>query len=339
MEFNAKDIKEKAKVDYEKTWLETASLLTKKGRKMQWPKSLGKKHPIIETELKFREIFLNLGFEETILPTIIPDTEVYKQYGPEAPLILDRVFYLGGLNRQELGISKDKEQQISKVIPEFSGFDKLSTILRNYKKGEIEADDFVETMVRELNIKEEQATQIIDRAFPEFKGLNPTSTNLTLRSHMTASWFPFLSKLQRKRKLLLKLFSIGSRIRREQKQDERHLFVSTSASIVVMAKDITLEDGFDLTKKILREFGYTKVKIVAKKTTSKYYAPGMDLEVFVNFNGKDLEIANLGFYSPVSLANYKIWYPVLNLGFGVERMAMILTGTKDIRDLVYGEVA
>ena len=299
----------------------------------------GRVHPVIETETKFRNVFLDLGFDETILPTIIPEQEVYKQYGPEAPLILDRVFYLGGVNRQELGISKEKESQILEIIPEFSNFDSLSQLFRDYKKGLVEADDFVEEMVERLKIHETQATQIINSAFPEFRKLKPVSSKLTLRSHMTAAWFPALSKLQRQRKLPIKLFSIGSRIRREQKQDERHLFVSTSASIAVMTKEISLEDGFELTKKILSEFGFNKVKIIPKKTTSKYYAPGMDLEVFVKFQGKDLEIANLGFYSPVSLANYKIWYPVLNLGFGVERMAMILSGSKDIRRLVYGEVA
>lgn len=339
MEFRAKEIKEEAKKDYEKTWLETAKLLKRTGRGMFWPKVYGKSHPVIETELKFRKVFLNLGFEETILPTIVPEEEVYKQYGPEAPLILDRVFYLGGLNRQELGISKEEETQIFDIVPGFTDFERLSQLLRDYKKGLVEADDFVEEMVKRLGIKENEATQIISQVFPEFKQLKPVSTNLTLRSHMTAAWFPALANLQRKGKLPFKLFSIGSRIRREQKQDEHHLYVSTSASIVVMNKDITLEDGFDLTKKIMKEFGFNKVQIVPKKTTSKYYAPGMDLEVFVNFNGQDLEIANLGFYSPVSLANYKIWYPVLNLGFGVERMAMILTGKKDIRDLVYGEVA
>jgi len=38
------------------------------------------------------------------------------------------------------------------------------------------------------------------------------------------------------------------------------------------------------------------------------------------------------------LAKYKIWYPVLNLGFGVERIAMILKGVDDIRKLIYPEI-
>lgn len=339
MEFRAKEIKEKSKNNYEEVWLDTAKLLQEKGRSTFWLKGAGKKHPVIETELKFRKIFLNLGFDEVILPSIIPDTEVYKQYGPEAPIILDRVYYLGGLNRNELGISGEKERTIFEIIPNFKYMDRLKEIFRDYKKGTVEADDFIEEMVNRLKIRESQAAWIIDRVFPEFKQLKPSSTNLTLRSHMTASWFPALAKLQRKSKLPVKLFSIGNRYRREQKQDENHLFVSTSASIVVMSKNITLEDGHDLTKKILEEFGFAKTKIIAKKTTSKYYAPGMDFEVYMNFKGKDLEVANLGLYSPVSLASYKIWYPVLNLGFGVERMAMILGGVGDIRSLVHGEVA
>ena len=338
MQFHAKTIKEQAEKDFEKTWLETANLLTKNGRKIYWEKSLGKKHPLHELNSIFRKIFLSYGFAETELLSIIPEQEIYKQYGPEAPLILDRVFYLAGLSRKELGISEEKKIEIKKIIPDFDNFENIKKLFRDYKKGEIEGDDFIEEMVKRLKIKESEATQIIQNVFQELKSLEKIPTNLTLRSHMTASWFPLLSAIQRNVKLPIKLFSIGKRYRKEQKQDANHLYESTSASIVVMAEDITLEDGKDLTKKIIADLGFKKVKIIQKKTTSKYYAPGMDLEVFVDFQGKDLEIANLGFYSPVSLAKYKIWYPVLNLGFGVERIAMILKGVDDIRKLIYPEI-
>ncbi len=338
MQFHAKTIKEQAEKNFEKTWLETAKLLKTRGRSMQWEKSEGKKHPIHELNQVFRKIFLSYGFNETELPSIIPEQEVYKQYGPEAPLILDRVFYLAGLSRIELGISEEKKSQIKKIIPDFNNFEEFKKIFRDYKKGEIEGDDFIEEIVKRLKIKEYEATRIIQEVFSELRNLEKISTNLTLRSHMTATWFPLLAKAQRKEKLPLKLFSIGKRYRREQKQDIEHLFESFSASIVVMAEDITLEDGRDLTKKILKDLGFEKSEIIAKKTTSKYYAPGMDLEVFINFKGKKIEIANLGFYSPVSLAKYKIWYPVLNLGFGVERIAMVLQEAKDIRKLVYPEM-
>lgn len=338
MEFHAKTIKKQAEKDFEKTWLETAKLLQVQGRVLDWPKTMGKTHPVYNQNQILRNIFLSYGFNETELVSLIPESEVYKQYGPEAPLILDRVFYLAGLPRTEIGISDEKKILIEKIIPGFDHLAELKQIFRDYKKGEIEGDNFIETIVDRLKITDYQASGIIQEVFPELRNLKAEATNITLRSHMTAAWFPLLAQMQKNHKLPVKQFSIGRRYRREQKQDNNHLFESTSASLVVMAENITLDDGKDLTKKILSELGFETSKIIPKKTTSKYYAPGMDLEVFIKFQGQDLEIANLGFYSPVALSRYKIWYPVLNLGFGVERIAMIINGEKDIRKLVYPEI-
>jgi O-phosphoseryl-tRNA synthetase len=338
MQFNAKDIRERAEKDFEKTWLETADVLKTSGRAMVWEKTAGKKNALQDQNIAFRDIFLSYGFSEVELPSIIREEDVYKQYGPEAPLILDRVFYLAGLPRMELGISEDKKAKIKEIIPDFDNFGKLGDVFRDYKKGNIEGDSFIEEIVGRLGIKDYQASQMIQDVFPEFRTLQKIPTNLTLRSHMTAGWFPLLGQMQKKYPLPLKLFSIGKRYRREQKLDASHLYESTSASIVVMAEEITMEDGKNLTEKIIKDLGLGACKIVAKKSTSKYYAPGMDLEVYIKFGDKELEIANLGFYSPVPLSKYKIWYPVLNLGFGVERIAMILGGIDDIRKLVYPEI-
>jgi O-phosphoseryl-tRNA synthetase len=40
-------------------------------------------------------------------------------------------------------------------------------------------------------------------------------------------------------------------------------------------------------------------------------------------------------YSPVSLANFGIKYPVFNAGLGIERLAMILYGIDDVRKVAY----
>jgi len=48
-----------------------------------------------------------------------------------------------------------------------------------------------------------------------------------------------------------------------------------------------------------------------------------------------IEIATFGIYSPASLSQYNIEYPVMNLGLGVERLAMILYDFSDVRELVY----
>jgi O-phosphoseryl-tRNA synthetase len=153
---------------------------------------------------------------------------------------------------------------------------------------------------------------------------------------MTAAWFNYLNKVQDR--IPVKLFSIGSRFRREQRLDPHHLYESTSASIVIMNDELTLDDGIEFTKKVLSELGFGKPKFTQKSVTSKYYTPGTEYEVYSQIADEEIEVANIGFYSPVALANYDIRYPVFNLGFGVERLAMLKESAKDIRALVYGEV-
>ncbi|GAH91003.1 unnamed protein product, partial [marine sediment metagenome] len=47
------------------------------------------------------------------------------------------------------------------------------------------------------------------------------------------------------------------------------------------------------------------------------------------------EVADIGMYSPISLANFDIRYPVFNAGLGIERLAMILYEVDDMRKLAY----
>ena len=146
---------------------------------------------------KLRKTLLDMGFDETENLTILPQEDIYKQYGPEAAVILDRAFYLAKLPRPEIGLSKEKITQIENITGKFNQT-KLKDLLRNYKKGNIESDDLTEELVDGLNIKTEQATAIIE-LFSEFKALKPEVTHLTPRSHMTATWYYTLAALQNKK--------------------------------------------------------------------------------------------------------------------------------------------
>lgn len=278
-----------------------------------------------------------MGFEEVILPMFVKESDVYKEYGPEYPVILDRLFYLAGLPRPDIGLSEKSIRKIKKIVPGFSKTKELQDILRRYKRNEIESDDLVETMVTELEIREEQATSIVDNVFLEFKKRKPVPTDLTLRSHMTALWFPVLSVEQNKREFPVQFFTIGRKFRREQRLDATHLYASYTASFVIMAEEITLEDGMDIVGEFIKKIGFEKVDFRFKKATSKYYAPQTEFEIFVKHpkTGEWLEVGDSGFYSPVSLAKFGIEYPVFNAGFGVERFVMIRTGESDIRRLSY----
>ncbi len=297
-------------------------------------KQKGISHPLRDMIQWSREILLNLGFDEIENRTILSEADVYREYGPEAPVILDRAFYLAKLPRPDIGLSKERISFIQKIIGEFD-VEVLQKILRSYKRGEIESDDFVEVLVDRMSLEKTTAINLVDKVFREFKDLSPIATDLTLRSHMTGTWYHTLAALQKRRAFPLALFSVGPRYRNEQKEDATHLCVHHSASVVIMAPDISLGKGKKITEKILKQYNFSRVRFDVKKATANYYAPGLEQEVFAEYGGKWFEIADLGIYSPSSLANFGIKYPVFNVGFGMERLVMVLNGHNDIRELVF----
>ncbi|MEM2990770.1 MAG: O-phosphoserine--tRNA ligase, partial [Halobacteria archaeon] len=72
------------------------------------------KHPLSEVMDKLRHAYLDLGFKEVYNPIFIEEKEIYKQWGNEAPTILDRCFYLATLPRPDIGISQDKLDDLKK---------------------------------------------------------------------------------------------------------------------------------------------------------------------------------------------------------------------------------
>jgi O-phosphoseryl-tRNA synthetase len=336
MKFDFKKINRESRIDYENVWNESKNLLKLKGSLFKL-EAKGKSHIMNDFINAARTKMINLGFEELNLPMFVEEEEIYKQYGPEAVLILDRVFYLAGLPRPDIGVSNEKMQKIRAIVPNYTKITELQNIFRRYKKGEIEADDLIEVFIKELDIGESEATKMIEKVFPELKQLKPIPSKTTLRSHTTALWFRVLAQLIKKKPLPLQYFSICPKFRREQKLDATHLYDSNTISLVILTEEISLEDCQKIASQICLEFGFTNSKSKIKKATSKYYAPQTEFEVFIEHpkTKEWIEIGDGGFYSPVSLAKYEIPYPVFNIGFGVERICMIKSGIEDIRKLVY----
>lgn len=336
MVFEVDKIMAKAKVNYEKAWLETKNLLKIEGKHFAIQKK-GVSHVVNDLICSARKDMINLGFEELILPMFIEEDHIYKQYGPEAALILDRLFYLAGLPRPDIGISNEKILAIKQKISNFSKEEDLKNIFRRYKKGEIEADNLIEVFMEELGFSENEASEILNKVFPELKTLQPIPSKMTLRSHTTALWFKILAELYKKKELPIQYFSICPKFRREQKIDATHLYCSNTLSLVIVAEEISLEDCQRIALSICETLGFKNSKTKIKKATSKYYAPQTEFEIFVQHPKTQewIEIGDGGFYSPVSLAQYGIAHPVFNIGFGVERICMIKKEIEDIRKLVY----
>ncbi len=333
MKFNPKELKKKAEESFEEAWQEGSKLITQEGGFRVTQKR--KEHPLWKLIERARKTFLEMGFSETLVPMLVHKFEVYKQYGPQAPVILDRVFFLSVLERPDIGISEEKKRKLREISPQLD-VEKLQNIFRRYKLGEVSPDDLTETLVRELRLSEHEAGRVLS-LFDEFRRLQPKTTDMTLRSHTTAGWFTVLREMMKREPLPLQLFSIGPKFRREQRLDSTHLYESWTASLVIMAEDIGLKEGMDITRDFLRRMGYPQIHFEFKRATSRYYAPGTEFEVFVRHpkTQEPIEVGDGGMYSPIALAQYDIPYPVFNVGIGLERLAMIETGEDDIRALCY----
>jgi O-phosphoseryl-tRNA synthetase len=338
-----KEIRRKAEANFGKAWIETGQLLEDnvKGKGHSLSKvEAGKPHLVFETAYKLRNGFLSHGFTEVLNPVIVEEAEMFKQYGLEAPAILDRCYYLATLERPDLGLSKEKADELRALGVALDGkrTASLQTVLHRYKKGEIDGDDLIEKISEALGVDDVVAMNVMERAFPTVKSMTPTPTRLTLRSHITTTWFLTLSSMQGKVKTPVRLFSVDVRFRREQQEDATHLKTHRGASAVIMSEDVCLDDGKILVETMLGELGFKDFEFRTKPVTAKYYAPGSEIEAFVPKPGKGegmVEVADFGLYAPTALANYDIEYPVLNVGIGVERVAMILHGYDDVRELAY----
>ncbi len=325
---------------FEHTWLESLSLLPKPTRRLRLvPGKNGVPHPLFDLVQKMRQSFLGLGFMEVSNPIIVDETEVRKQYGSEALTILDRCYYLATLPRPDIGLSNAKCREIERRGVQLTEerTSALRKVLRDYKREKIASDDLVEKIAEALNTSDSVATLVLSEAFPEFATLKPETSQLTLRSHMTSAWFLTLQALQHKLELPVKLFSVGIRFRREPSEDPTHLRVHHAASCVVMDEEVDIRDGEEITKASLKPLNLKHFRFVKKKVTSRYYTPGTEHEGYIFHSGMNewIEVFNYGLYNPIALARYDLEYPVLNVGIGLERIALTLYAANDVRELVY----
>ena len=350
MKFNPEEVKSETREDFDKAWSQSGKYLTpvdpSKDYSMKMEK--GKPQPVYETLNKLREAYLNMGFDEMVNPIIIEESDIFKQFNYEALAVLDRVFYLGGLPRPNVGISDERFAQIEQILGKpLTEQDKetIRTVFHKYKKGEIEGDDLVADLAAGLKAQDSKIAVVIDHVFPEFKNLAPEASRKTLRSHMTSGWFLTLGSLVERRKTPVKLFSVDLVFRREQEENADRLRAYHSASCVIMDPDVNVEHGKAVAAGLLKQFGFSQFRFQPDDKRSKYYTPDTQIEVYgyhpalkgSNTKYKDgwVEIATFGIYSATALSQYDIPYPVMNLGLGVERLAMILYKAKDMRDMVY----
>jgi O-phosphoseryl-tRNA synthetase len=342
MRFDISEWKGRAREDFERAWREGPKVLTLPKEKEKYPRlnyRRAKEHPVFSMVQRLRECYLSLGFDEICNPLMVEEQDVYRQFGPEAMAVLDRVFYLGGLPRPNVGISQAQVEKIGGILGSPITDDsekKLRETLHAYKKGTIDGDDLVHEIAVVLGADDAAVVHILDAVFPEFRELTPESSKTTLRSHMTSGWFLTLEELWERRLHPIRLFSVDRCFRREQQEGPTRLMTYHSASCVVAGEEVTNEEGKAVSEALLSTFGFTDFRFQPDEKRSKYYMPDTQTEVYARHPVHNwVEVATFGLYSPAALSEYGIGIPVMNLGLGVERLAMIVHGAADVRALSY----
>ena len=151
-----------------------------------------------------------------------------------------------------------------------------------------------------------------------------------LRTHTTVNTIRHLSKNPEPP---VKVFSLG-RVFRKESIDSTHL------PEFHQIEGICMEEGanFGMLISLLREFyarmGFDEIRF--RPGYFPYTEPSMEVEV--RFRGKWLELGGSGIFRQEVTSPFGIKHPVLAWGLGLERLAMLRLGLKDIRELYISDI-
>ena len=256
----------------------------------------GKLHPMISLINEIREIFISLGFTEIrgpIVESAFFNFDALFQPQDHPARELHDTFYL-------------ENPKISK-LPEK---DKVKAVKQTHENGG-DSGSLGWGYKWEENI----------------------AKKTLLRTHTTATTIRRLAEYYRNNETPpIKVFSID-RVFRNEKVDKSHLAEFTQIEGIVIGERVTLCDLIGVIKEFYNKIGFEKV--ITRPGFFPYTEPSMEIAVYYDKLGEWLEMGGSGIFRPEVTYPWGIKNPirVLAWGLGLERLAMLKFGRKDIRDL------
>lgn len=153
-----------------------------------------------------------------------------------------------------------------------------------------------------------------------------------MRTHTTSVTFRYLSLGI---PIPSKYFSID-RVFRNETVDQTHLFEFHQIEGFVAADGLTLRNMMGIFKEFYEKLGVKKLKF--KPVYNPYTEPSMEIYGYYEKLGKWVEMGNSGMFRPETLLPLGIKCPVIAWGLALERLAMLIHGFTDIRQ-VFGAQA
>ncbi|EQD78876.1 phenylalanyl-tRNA synthetase, alpha chain, partial [mine drainage metagenome] len=153
---------------------------------------------------------------------------------------------------------------------------------------------------------------------------------LVLRTHTTVST---IRSLYENHEPPVAIFSV-EKVFRHESVDWRHLAELHQVEGAVYAKDANLSTLKGLMRHFYHELGFDDLEFIP--SYYPYTEPSMD--VVATLDEKEIELGGSGIFRPEVTIPVGLKYPVIAWGLGLERLAMILYGLKDIREIYNSDI-
>ncbi len=151
-----------------------------------------------------------------------------------------------------------------------------------------------------------------------------------LRTHTTVNSVRYIAKNP---KPPFKVFCIG-RIFRNEAMDSTHLPEFMQIEGIVCEEGASFDMLCGLLKEFYRRMGIPKIRI--RPGYFPYTEPSLEVDIL--WNGQWMELGGAGVFRPEVTKPLGVELPVLAWGLGFERLAMLIWGLKDIRDIYISDI-
>lgn len=154
--------------------------------------------------------------------------------------------------------------------------------------------------------------------------------HLLLRTHTTVETIRHLAAHPEPP---VKAFIVG-RVFRKEAMDATHLPEFHQVDGIVMEEGANLRMLIGLLKEFYRKMGFEDVRV--RPAYFPYTEPSLEVEV--KYNQRWMELGGAGIFRPEVTLPVGVKHPVLAWGLGLERLAMMRLGLKDIRELYMSDL-
>ncbi len=153
---------------------------------------------------------------------------------------------------------------------------------------------------------------------------------MLLRTHTTVDTIQYLS---RHPEGPVKVFSVD-RVFRNEAIDATHLPEFHQVEGIVMEEGANLRMLIGLLREFYKRMGFEEINV--RPSYYPYTEPSIDIAV--RWNDKWLELGGAGIFRQEVTKPWGVQHPVLAWGLGLERLAMLMLGLKDLRELYVSDV-